>query len=271
MKKIYIFIVLTLCLILPISVKADMLPPISVESYANEATVGSIITYKIMGNVYKGGKVGITNLNGKITYNASQLEYVDIDFGFPNIIEGELPPVDVNIISNKNGVLEYKVVNEYGVECRLDLLISFKVKSLPTTGNLKVNFTPEDISVTYGENNIEIEMEVLNNDNTTEDNSNNNNTDIPSDEENNNDDTDILIDEENNDNNDTDVPSDEENNDNKTDYIKEDDTDKNTDNSKDNNLYYYLMIASIVLNIVFIILLVINYKKNKTINVNQNN
>ena len=245
MKKIHTLLIVSILLVLPVCVKADMLPPIGIESYANEVTVGSTVTYKIMGNVYESGKVGITNLNGKITYNASQLEYVGIDFGFPEQTEGQLPPIDVDIISNKNGVIEYKVVNEYGLECRLNLLISFKVKSLPETEKLKVNFVPEDTSITYGEANIEIEMEVLNNKNndTIEDNSNNNNV--------------------------TDTPTEEEKNDDKIDSTKE--NNKNTDNSKENKLYFYLMIASMCLNVIFVILIIINCKKNKMINVNKNN
>jgi len=256
MKKNILLIILTLCFLVPVGVNADMLPPIGITSYSHEVVVGSTVTYKISGIVQEYEEIGITNLNGKIIYDYSQLEYVDITVDFPEIMEGELPPIDIEI-NSKNGVIEYKVINEYGVDGRLDILVNFKVKSLPSTGNLKVQFTPENSSVLYEGTSIEIETEVLNNsslENNTNDNANddtNNDTSLDN----------------NNSSEGTGKEENTNNQENNSETKEENESQKEDTNS---DLLLYIVIGGLsALNLALVVLLISKSKKEKTNNLNQ--
>ena len=257
MKKICILIALITCFMFPIKTNADILSPIGIQSYANEITVGSTVTYKILGNVYESGQ---TNLNGTLTYDTTQLEYLDMMVYFPTIIEGQYPPLDFYVVSNKNGVLEYKITNEYGVSDRVDVLITFKVKKVPTTDSLVVKFTPEK-DVLYGEEYVEVETPILGR--TTVDETNDNQEEST----------------ENNDTNSETESTDE--NSNEVENETNEETEKNEENkenkenkentSSSDSLFLILLVISMCLNIILIIAMLIKNKKNKQTDVNTTN
>lgn len=142
------------------SVKADMVP-ISVDSYANEVTVGTTVTYVVKGMAYEYGTG--SNLDGKFIYDTTKLEYINITCSDPAFIEGETIAPTVKITKNVNGELEYKVENEYKLEGTYQIEITFKVKEVPSEGALKVDFYPTDSETLYGAKYVSIGADVLGN------------------------------------------------------------------------------------------------------------
>lgn len=251
MKRFKVLLVLLLLLIPYVNVNADMVP-IGSWSYANEATVGSTVTYVISGYLLEYGEG--SNLNGKITYDTNQLQFLNIKLEDPTYIEGEAGLPEIKIMTNKNGTLEYKVVNELKESARVDVLVTFKVKSVPTTGRLMINFYPTDPDVLYGGEYAKLGINVLGNPTTEDDDTvvYPEDDNEPIDEDNN------PIDDDNNDDN-KEESKDQTSSDDEQEKAKED----SKDNCESNDIVLYSLIASGLVNVLLIGLLIINTMKNK--------
>ena len=159
MKKIFILIIMML-IVLPMTINADMIP-VSVRSYSNEITVGSTVNYVVLGATYD--YADGSNLNGKFIYDTNYLEYLNISCVDPLYTEGEIILPEIKIINHKDGVLEYKVNNEAGIEGAYEVTISFKVKAVPSEGPLRVKFYPVSSDVLYGAEYVAIGANVIGN------------------------------------------------------------------------------------------------------------
>ncbi|MBQ7104885.1 MAG: hypothetical protein IJN90_03430 [Bacilli bacterium] len=235
MKKIKLFILLLL-LCIPFFTEADMIP-ISLDSYSNEVSIGSTVTYVVTGVAFEEGKG--TNLDGKFIYDTNYLEYVDITCDDPNFIEGETIRPEIKIVEKNNGLLEYNVINEFGLEGIYEVKITFKVKAVPREGQLEVKFYPKDSSVLYDSDYANIGINVLGNP-VIEDDVNN--------EE--------IVEEEN-------IVENEKTEDSK----KTESTDKCKELENTNKLVVIILIISILGNIITIVCLVIQSRKFKMKNI----
>lgn len=143
-----------------INVHAD-LGPFVFDSYAHEAVVGSTVTYSITGFTYEGNPG--TNLNGKIVYDTTMLEFVEIYMSKACSIEDEFGLPDVKVIKNQSGTLQYKIENEHGIYDQYDVKIDFKVKAIPTEGDLSIKFYPDDKDSLYSGDHAKLSISVLGN------------------------------------------------------------------------------------------------------------
>ena len=218
-----------------INVHAD-LAPFGFDSYAHEATVGSTVTYSIAGFTYEGNPG--TNLNGKIVYDTTMLEFVEIYMSKAGTIADEIALPDVKVIKNQSGTLQYKIENEDGIYGQYDVKIDFKVKAIPTEGDLSIKFYPDDKDALYSGDHAKLSISVLGNTSVEE----------PIEEE------DTVVEDEP-------IVEDET----AKEEPKKDTTIVDDTKCENDNTFLYVAIVSGILNLILIIILIVKSSKKKTV------
>ena len=142
MKKIFTLLSLII-LMIPVVVKADV-TPVSITSYAKQATIGSEIVVELKCT---------EKLDGKLKYNSEELEFVSITSQLPSY--DLMPPERVEVKENKLGELVFTVE-----EKNTSVLAIFKVKKA-NSDSVKITYYPEDKSLLYGSESKDIEYSVI--------------------------------------------------------------------------------------------------------------
>ena len=173
MKRIkkLVLVVLFCGMLLPLRVYADSYPVgISGYSVPSYAVVGSNLVLDMKGYVIDQNKVG---LDGTLTYDDEVLEFVEIRVVDPTIFveAATVPRGEINILSNKNGKLEYLYdiyaddaieLGVLGVGSEVEAEAIFKVKSKPSNNKTVITFNDKYDSIYVGDG-LSYEFNIIDN------------------------------------------------------------------------------------------------------------
>ena len=137
--------ILLLCFfMIPIAVNADRDLDGEVKLYSEGASVGSTLVFKyraVCGN----------ECDEVISYDPNVLEYSSIEASFPRWESNIASKPNVKVISDEPGILkyDYTITKNEGIEnevysAETEILVKFKVKSIPSDGNIKITATALD-------------------------------------------------------------------------------------------------------------------------------
>lgn len=149
MKKLFLLLLIGIIMI-PTAVKADR-TPISISGYSKQATLGSEIIFQLK---------GYTKFDGKLEYNSEELEYLSTNI-VNAVLDDVLSGQKIEVLSNEPGKLVFKYYNPSESTEYVNILISFRVKSVPEDNKTKITYYPDDSSVLYNGTSKELEYSLI--------------------------------------------------------------------------------------------------------------
>lgn len=144
MKKKLLIILLLCVFVLPLTVSADRDLDGEIKIYSEETSVGSTLVFKyraVCGN----------ECDEMLVYDSNVLEYLSVEASFTNWEAGSIATPSINVTSNEPGKLKYDYTvtknEDYNGEfysTSTEILVKFKVLSIPDDGIIKVEATALD-------------------------------------------------------------------------------------------------------------------------------